>query len=54
MCKFETPSATGYGLVAAAIMRYTNEASGIIETRWVKTKKLLSMLRASEAAELLG
>jgi hypothetical protein len=53
MCKFESASATGYRLVAAAILRYIKQAPQTIETRWVNAKEFLAMQRSIEASELL-
>ena len=53
MCKFANPGAPGFSVVRATLNRYTQDANGIIASRWMQALKALERLRHNEAAELL-
>ncbi|MCJ1486390.1 hypothetical protein MMC06_006567 [Schaereria dolodes] len=53
MCKFASKSSPGYKTVVAALMRYSREAPGIIESRWREAHDMLRTIRSIEAAELV-
>lgn len=54
MCKFESPSSTGYKVVLSALIRYERAAPATIGSRWVRAKEMLEKQWVDEAAELIG
>ncbi|KAF2647563.1 ribonuclease-like protein p/mrp subunit [Lophiostoma macrostomum CBS 122681] len=53
MVKFETRTSPGYRLVVASLLRYSREAPGIVDRRWIDAKDMLKQKRQQEAAELV-
>lgn len=53
ICRFESPTAPGYRLVVATLIRYSREAPEVISHRWEHTTNMLQVQRSQEAAELL-
>lgn len=54
MCKFESSSAPGYRMVAAALIRYARDAPSLIAVRWSQAMDMFKAQRSMEASELMG
>ena len=53
ICTFESRYSPGYRLVAAALIRYSKDASATVPRRWTGAQQMLASLRNNEVAELL-
>jgi hypothetical protein len=53
MCRFENARTPGYRVIAAALMRWSDESQEVIASRWMYMDNLFRSMRAREAAELI-
>lgn len=54
MCKFARNDEQGFRTVVAAIKRYEQLATAVVEQRWAAAAKALMDMRRLEAEELIG
>lgn len=53
MCKFSSRNSSAYEIIAAALVRYSEEAPKVIPQRWTYAIDMLQTLRIREARKLI-